>query len=110
MIEEIAPHQEFKTRKQIRYEKYGIDEDEDAILNQKIHMPRRKQHEIFESVDDLSERHKVLPLRSKKAGRFEKMLHFDSTHSTMTRRSCVSRAPPHHNLLAFLNIHDIKRI
>ena len=61
MIDEIAPHQEFKTRKQIRYEKYGIDEDEDAILNQKIHMPRRKQHEIFESVDDLSERHKVLP-------------------------------------------------
>ena len=36
MIEEIAPHQEFKTRKQIRYEKYGIDEDEDALLNQKI--------------------------------------------------------------------------
>ena len=73
MIEEIAPHQEFKTRKQIRYEKYGIDEDEDAILNQKIHMPRRKQHEIFESVDDLSERHKVIPFRSKKAGRFEKL-------------------------------------
>ena len=41
LVEELVPHQDFKTRKQIRYEKYGIDEDEDAILNQKIHMPRQ---------------------------------------------------------------------
>ena len=87
MIEEIAPHQDFKTRKQIRYEKYGINEDEDAILNQKIHMPRRKQHEIFESVDDLSERHKVPPLRSKKARIFEKLLGFARSHSFVERGS-----------------------
>ena len=48
-----------------------------------------------------------LPLRSEKAGRFEKMLHFDSSHPIMTR---VSRAPPHHTLSAFLNLNGRKLI
>ena len=43
----------------------------------------------------------VLPLRSKKAGRFEKMLRFDSSHPILTR---VSRTPPEHTLPAFLKL------
>ena len=35
---------------------------------------------------------RTIPLKSKKAGSFEKMLHFDSSHSILTH---VSRAPPH---------------
>ena len=47
----------------------------------------------------------LLPLRSKKAGRFEKMLELDSSHSIVTRSSRVSRAPPH--LPAFLSLNGI---
>ena len=36
------------------------------------------------------------------------MLHFDSSHPTVTRGSRVSRAPPLHTLPAFLNINDRK--
>ena len=44
-------------------------------------------------------------MRSKKTGRFEKMLHFDSSQPILTRGSRVSRAPPHHTLPAFLDIN-----
>ena len=44
------------------------------------------------------------PLRSKKAGRFEKMLHFDSSHPIVTRGSSVSRTSPYFALPAFLNL------
>ena len=33
------------------------------------------------------------------------MLHFDSSHSIVTRGSRVSRAPPRHILPAFLNLN-----
>jgi len=71
MIEEMAPHQKFKTRKEIRKEKFGIDEDEDEILQQKIRIPRRMDHELGTPVDELHERHKslvtdVLDRRTKK--------------------------------------------
>ena len=42
-----------------------------------------------------------LPLRSKKAERFEKMLHFDSSQPIVTRGSRVSRPPTHNTLLLF---------
>ena len=45
--------------------------------------------------------------RSKKARRFEKMIHFDSSHSFQTRGSRVSPAPPHHTFSAFLNLNGI---
>ena len=43
-------------------------------------------------------------LRSKKARRFEIMLHFDSSLPSVIR---VSHAPPHHALPAFLNLNRI---
>ena len=43
-------------------------------------------------------------LRSKKAGRFEMMLHFDSSLPSVIR---VSHAPQYHALPAFLNINRI---
>ena len=48
-----------------------------------------------------------LPLRSKKAERFEKLLGFARSHSIVTRRVTrwVSRAPPHHTLPAFLTFN-----
>ena len=46
-----------------------------------------------------------IPLRSKKAGRYAKMLHFDSSLLNVTSDSRVSRAPPHHTLPAFLNLN-----
>ena len=46
-----------------------------------------------------------IPLRSKKAGNYAKMLHFDSNHLNVTSGSRVSRAPPHHTLPAFLNLN-----
>ncbi|CAG5097776.1 Oidioi.mRNA.OKI2018_I69.XSR.g15227.t1.cds [Oikopleura dioica] len=60
--EELFHHKPFKTAKQIRAEKYGVDEDEEGqeILNAKINVPRRKQHEIGTSVDELFDRHKSL--------------------------------------------------
>ena len=33
------------------------------------------------------------------------MLHFDSIHPIVTRGSQVSRAPPHHTLPTFLDLH-----
>ena len=36
------------------------------------------------------------------------MLHFDSSNPIVTRDSRVSRAPPHHNLPAFLNLNGSK--
>jgi len=59
MIEEMAPHQKFKTRKELRKEKFGIDEDEDAFLLDKIQIPRRKEHERGTELDELHDRHKV---------------------------------------------------
>lgn len=59
MIEEMTPHRKFKTRKEIRKEKFGIDEDEDEILFDKINIPRRKEHEIGTPIDELHDRHKV---------------------------------------------------
>ena len=44
---------------------------------------------------------KLVPLRSKKAGRFEKLLSFARSHSVLKRSS---RAPQHHTLPAFLNL------
>ena len=38
------------------------------------------------------------------------MLHFDSSHSIMTRGVRVSGAPPHHTLTAFLNLNVTKLI
>ena len=49
----------------------------------------------------------TLPLRSKKAGRFEKLLGLARSHSIVTRSS---RAPSYHTLPAFLNLNDIKII
>ena len=45
-----------------------------------------------------------IQLRSEKAGRFENMLHFDSSPLFVTHRSRVSRAPPHHTLPAFITL------
>ena len=45
-------------------------------------------------------------LRSKKADGFEEIVQFSSSHSIVKRGYCVSRAPPHHNLPASLNLHD----
>ena len=42
----------------------------------------------------------LIPSKLKKAGRFEKMLHFDSIHLIVTRGS---RAPPYHTLPAFVD-------
>ena len=47
----------------------------------------------------------IRPFSSEKEGRFEKVFSFDSCHPIVTRDSRVSRAPPHHNLSAFLNPH-----
>ena len=38
------------------------------------------------------------------------MLHFDISHPTVTRGSCVSRTPPHHTLPAFLNLSGRSKI
>ena len=46
-----------------------------------------------------------ISLRSKKAGRLEKILHLENSHSIVTRGSCISRAPPHHILPTFLNLN-----
>ena len=45
-----------------------------------------------------------IPLRYKKAGRFERLLGFARNHSIVTR-GLVSRAPPHHTLPAFLKLN-----
>lgn len=60
MEKAFTNHKPFKTAKQIRAEKYGVDEDEEEILNAKINIPRRKQHEIGTCVDELFDRHKSL--------------------------------------------------
>ena len=50
-----------------------------------------------------------LPLRSKKAGRFEKLLSFARSHSIVTRGSVsLSPAQPDHILPAFLNLNGKK--
>ena len=46
-----------------------------------------------------------LPLRSWKAGRFERVPLIGNSHSFVTRGFRVSRAPPYHILPAFLNLH-----
>ena len=48
-----------------------------------------------------------IPLRSKKAGRFEEMLNFCSRRPIVTRASRVSRGPTHNNLLLFLILMDL---
>ena len=47
-----------------------------------------------------------LPLRSKKAGRFEKLLGLLEVTRLWHVAHWVSRAPPHHALPAFLNLND----
>ena len=54
-----APRESFKSRKEIRKMKYGIDEDEDEILNQKIRIPRKMDHEKLPPLEELTSRHKV---------------------------------------------------
>ena len=54
---------------------------------------------------DFSEPSVFLSLRSKKTGRFEKMLHFGNSHLFAIRGSRVSRAPLYHILPAFLNLN-----
>ena len=54
-----------------------------------------------------------LLLRSKKAGRFKNLLGFARSNSIVTRRSvslscCMSHAPSHHTLPAFLNLNGRK--
>ena len=41
----FSTYKPFKTRKQIRKEKYGVDEDADEILLDRVAIPRRKDHE-----------------------------------------------------------------
>ena len=52
----------------------------------------------------------LIPSKLKKAGRFEKMHHFDSSHPIVTRGSRVSGVPPQHALPAFLNLSGMKYI
>jgi len=61
-FEQMSTYKPFKTRKQIRKEKYGVDEDADEILLDRIAIPRRKDHERggLADVDSLAERHKNL--------------------------------------------------
>ena len=47
----------------------------------------------------------ILPLRSWKAGSFLVVSLLPTVRSIVTRGSRVSRAPSHHTLLAFLNLH-----
>ena len=47
----------------------------------------------------------IYAITIEKAGRFEKMLHFDSSHPIVTRDFRVSRAPQYHTFPAFLNIN-----
>ena len=53
----------------------------------------------------------IIPLRSWKAGRFERVSLTGNTHCILTRGSHVFRAPPHHTLQgglpAFLSLHGI---
>ena len=51
-----------------------------------------------------------LSFRYEKAGIFEKMLHFDSSHQIVTCGSRVSRAPPHHILPSFINLDKPDKI
>ena len=44
---ESSTYKPFKTRKQIRKEKYGVDEDADEILLDRVAIPRRKDHERY---------------------------------------------------------------
>ena len=53
-------------------------------------------------------RRDVLPFRCNKAVRFEKMLHFNNSHSFVTHGSPASRASPHHTLPAFLYLNGRK--
>ena len=46
-----------------------------------------------------------IPSRSKKPGRFEKIVHFDSSHPIVTRSP---RALPHYTLPAFLSLNGTK--
>ena len=46
----------------------------------------------------------------RKTGRFEEMLHFDSSHPIVTRGSRVTRALPHQILPALLNFYGTKNI
>ena len=47
----------------------------------------------------------MLPLKSRKAGRFEKLLGFARSHFSVTRGSVLSRAPPYHTFPAFINLN-----
>ena len=45
VLNRLSTYKPFKTRKQIRKEKYGVDEDADEILLDRVAIPRRKDHE-----------------------------------------------------------------
>ena len=60
MMEQMSTYKPFKTRKQIRWEKFGVDEDADEELMARINIPRRKDHEKGTDLEELTDRHKSL--------------------------------------------------
>ena len=60
MMEQMSTYKPFKTRKQIRWEKFGVDEDADEELLTRINIPRRKDHEKGTDLEELTDRHKSL--------------------------------------------------
>ena len=54
------------------------------------------------------EHHSYSTSKIKKAGCFKRVFSFGSSRPIVTRGTRVSRAPPHHTLTAFLNLHVIK--
>ena len=59
-MEQMSTYKPFKTRKQIRWEKFGVDEDADKELMARINIPRRKDHEKGTDLEELTDRHKSL--------------------------------------------------
>lgn len=59
-MEQMSTYKPFKTRKQIRWEKFGVDEDADEELMARINIPRRKDHEKGTDLEELTDRHKSL--------------------------------------------------
>ena len=64
-----------------------------------------KQGKRFHQITNFIRKQKKLPLRSREAGRFDRMYFTGNNHPIVTRGSRFSRAPPHHTLPAFLNLH-----
>ena len=60
MMEQMSTYKPFKTRKQLRWEKFGVDEDADEELMARINIPRRKDHEKGTDLEELTDRHKSL--------------------------------------------------